>query len=434
MHEESERTHFDQELAAALQGQSMIPTSQCLEPEVLLMLARQTDEETSMAPLRAHLAACARCRRQYVDILETWLLAEEVRTLRAANREPADLPALSPGSVASAVVDGARQVVTGSRDGSEAPRKSRWSSLVVLRQGHGVRFAFSIAILAFIGLAFVIGVARHWPGQTAALRASLQEMQRSQVLLRAQAEKVPVLSAQLAEAQQEEARLRREARQGTAHLKEQLAARAKEPDDISVEEARAAKAVERAIATGHIEPPHQLAAVVMATGIVRGGTDQPALTPMKPVSTFVLPDHPMLHWAALPEAKTYVVIVVDRANKPVAHSPALSQTAWTVTPALPRGKVFRWQVIATRGNREIASPIGSFQVLTTEMANRLVQARRRYAGAPLLLGVWEAQAGLLDDADQEFAALISLYPHSLLLPKLRQDLQAARQPAVSVGQ
>ena len=58
--------------------------------------------------------------------------------------------------------------------------------------------------------------------------------------------------------------------------------------------------------------------------------------------------------------------------------------------------------------------------------NELAQARRVYASSHLTLGLLYAEAGLLDEAEQEFRSLQKSNPDSALVQKLLTQINKLR--------
>jgi hypothetical protein len=151
----------------------------------------------------------------------------------------------------------------------------------------------------------------------------------------------------------------------------------------------------------------------------------------RPVGTVVQSDRPTFIWRPLKGASGYSVSVFDARLNEVARSEALTTTMWMPPRALQRGAVYRWQVIAIEGGREVlmpsaTAPEAKFKVLEQQQAEELVRARRRYANSHLTLGVLYAQAGLLDEAETELQALVEDNPASTVARKLLQNVLAWR--------
>lgn len=154
-------------------------------------------------------------------------------------------------------------------------------------------------------------------------------------------------------------------------------------------------------------------------------------TLLKPVSKILAERRPTLRWKALPGATSYVVTINEPAAnfREAAVSPALTKPQWTVPTALPRGRLFTWQVTATINGREVTAPAPSapeakFRVLTAAQAAELAQGRQTYAGQHLPLGLLYARLGLLAEAEREFQALAQANPTASVVQKLLREVRA----------
>lgn len=150
-----------------------------------------------------------------------------------------------------------------------------------------------------------------------------------------------------------------------------------------------------------------------------------------PLGQVVRSQRPALRWQALPGAQSYKVIVTDAELNEVAASPALNTTMWQVTKPLPPGGIYSWQVTALKDGAAIISPVlpapqAKFKVLDSSAARMIEQAERAYRDSHLTLGVLYAEAGLLDEAEQEFRALVRDNPRADVAQKLLRSVQAMR--------
>ncbi len=134
-----------------------------------------------------------------------------------------------------------------------------------------------------------------------------------------------------------------------------------------------------------------------------------------PIATVVRSDRPSFAWRAHPQARAYVVSIYDDELNPRASSAELGGTTWTCPVALPRGRVFVWQVAAlTPSGRVIAPrpplPDARFTVLGAGEAAALEASLRAAPGSHLAAGVLLAEAGVLDEAERELRALAAANP------------------------
>jgi hypothetical protein len=150
-----------------------------------------------------------------------------------------------------------------------------------------------------------------------------------------------------------------------------------------------------------------------------------------PVGRVVESDRPEFRWRALSGAESYVVTIYDANFNKVASSPELRQPGWTPTAKLRRGGIYQWQVTAVKDGEDIKSPVrpapdARFKVIDAAAANDIDAAKRTNGNSHLLLGIVYANAGLLDDAEREFQALLNQNPKSEVARKLLTKVRSAR--------
>lgn len=188
--------------------------------------------------------------------------------------------------------------------------------------------------------------------------------------------------------------------------------------------------VRQAVAGGRLDLP---AAVLMLGGLdtqrLRGPAAGTAFQVESPLGTAVLSDTPLMRWLPLGDQATYVVRLRDETSGTTVNSPSLHDTEWTPAAPLSRGHVYVWQVEGSAGGEERTAPqppapAARFVVLDSPTASRLARAPASH----LLRGILYANAGVLDDAEREFAALRSRNPRSALAQQLANQLAHARRP------
>lgn len=192
--------------------------------------------------------------------------------------------------------------------------------------------------------------------------------------------------------------------------------------------------IKNALTSQRLEKSPLLVGLVRPDGLLRkGGPKQGAkFSVINPIGIVMLSDRPTFRWSPLEGATGYIVEVYDDKLNQVIISPQSADTSWTASHSLKRGEIYSWQVTAIKGGEEIISPhppapLAKFRILDQTLANELVQARRAYASSHLTLALVYTQAGLLDEAEQEFRALQKANPNSTISRRLLANLQAMRQ-------
>jgi anti-sigma factor RsiW len=190
--------------------------------------------------------------------------------------------------------------------------------------------------------------------------------------------------------------------------------------------------VKQTLMSQRIETPPTLTELIGKSAVLMGPADEGhPFALLGPVGTVVMSDRPTFRWRALGGADSYVVKIYDADFNEVAVSPQLSETAWTVTRSLERGRIYSWQVTARVGDKEVVSPVrpapeAKFMILDQAKANELAEAKNASAGSHLTLGILYGQAGLLNDAERELQALLRANPQSALAQKLLRSVRAKR--------
>jgi hypothetical protein len=153
---------------------------------------------------------------------------------------------------------------------------------------------------------------------------------------------------------------------------------------------------------------------------------------LSPAGSVLLDDRPTFRWSPLEGATVYVVEVYDDAFNLVASSPQLTAPTWAAPQALPRGKVYSWQVKALKDGQEVKSPRppapqARFRVLDRAKADEIARAKRAYPSSHLTLALLYADAGLLSEAERELRLLQKANPDSELARTLLRQVQALRR-------
>ncbi|MGH9768317.1 MAG: zf-HC2 domain-containing protein [Blastocatellia bacterium] len=192
--------------------------------------------------------------------------------------------------------------------------------------------------------------------------------------------------------------------------------------------------IKGALTTQQLEKSPLLAGLVQPDSVsMRGGDNQGNLfSVIKPVGKVMLSDRPTFQWSPLEGATGYIVEVYGAKFDLVASSSQLTGASWMASQSLKRGGIYSWQVKAIKGAEEFISPRppapqAKFRILDEDRANELARARRAYASSHLTLALLYAQAGLLDEAEQEFRALQTANPSSASSRRLLVNLQTMRR-------
>ncbi len=188
------------------------------------------------------------------------------------------------------------------------------------------------------------------------------------------------------------------------------------------------QAIKTALTTQQAANASALAGLGKRGGGLRGAGDNSTFGPLNPVGKVILTDRPQLNWSRLDGASHYRIIIYDSDFNVVSSSQELTTNNWTVPRSLDRGRIYLWQVVATKDGQETKAPVppaqeARFKVLEQSRANELSQARRSYAGSHLSLGVLYAQAGLLEEAEREFRLLLKANPNSDVARNLLRNIR-----------
>ncbi len=190
--------------------------------------------------------------------------------------------------------------------------------------------------------------------------------------------------------------------------------------------------IRAALQTGKLERSPALVQLVgqSSTLLSKSGNGLP-FSLIAPLGLVVRSEQPTLRWNALDGAQSYHVIVTDVDLNEVAASPSLNTTEWRISKPLKAGEIYSWQVTAIKDGAKITSPVlpapqAKFKVLDRSTAELLLKAERAYPDSHLTLGVLYAEAGLLDDAEQQLRVFLSNNPRNDVAQKLLQNVTAMR--------
>ncbi len=189
--------------------------------------------------------------------------------------------------------------------------------------------------------------------------------------------------------------------------------------------------VKTTLRTQRVPTPKTLGKLSNSSSPLMGSLTGSDFRLLSPIGKIVITNRPTFHWKSLAGTISYQVTITDpEANyKEVGTSPELKVTRWTMNNPLKRGRIYNWQVIARTQNGEVKAPASNqvearFKVLEQAIVVELARAKRVYTGRHLVLGILYAQAGLLQEAEHEFEALVSANPRSPIAKKLLSDVRA----------
>ena len=164
--------------------------------------------------------------------------------------------------------------------------------------------------------------------------------------------------------------------------------------------------------------------------LMSGGSQSVPFAIVSPIGKAIETTNPRFTWKPLAGAESYRVEVYDEGFNLVAASPAVKSTVWQADVPLPRGKVYAWQATAFKNGEQVKSPVrpapeAKFKVIDAVSAEGIAAAKRN-GRSHLVLGVLYAEAGMLTEAEGEFAALLRANPNSDVVRNLLQKVRAAR--------
>ena len=188
--------------------------------------------------------------------------------------------------------------------------------------------------------------------------------------------------------------------------------------------------VKKALTDQRIERSSLLAGLIQPGSRSRGqsGTGSAKFSVIEPVGAVILSNRPTFRWTKLDGATGYVVEVYDEFFNQLVSSPQITHHSWTAPRSLKRDGTYYWQVKAIKDGQEFKAPRppapqAKFRILDEATADDLAKARRDYGSSHLVLGLLYAEAGLLEEAELEFKALVKNNPDSALGNRLLRQVQ-----------
>jgi len=146
-----------------------------------------------------------------------------------------------------------------------------------------------------------------------------------------------------------------------------------------------------------------------------------------PSGTVSATDRPNLRWQTLAGATSYTVSVFDADFNRVTRSAPQTATQWT-SPALRRGMIYSWEVVAVRNGQEVRSPVApapraQFKILEAEKLLELTNLKKHKPISHLTLGLTYARFGLLAEAEGQLQILARENPNSPVATRLLRTVQ-----------
>jgi hypothetical protein len=163
---------------------------------------------------------------------------------------------------------------------------------------------------------------------------------------------------------------------------------------------------------------------------VRGNPSfNPSFEIISPFATAISNDRPTFSWTTLNGATSYRVSVFDADLHLIETSKPLNETQWMMPDHLQPGIVYTWTVTALKDGQENVAPApparAEFKLLgkpELHKLNHLVGRTKSHAAR----GVLYAEAGLLDDSENEFQTHLGVRPRDERVKKLFQMVNSWR--------
>jgi hypothetical protein len=146
-----------------------------------------------------------------------------------------------------------------------------------------------------------------------------------------------------------------------------------------------------------------------------------------PSGTAIETDRPNLRWQTLAGATSYTVSVFDADFNRVTRSAPQTASQWT-TPALRRGVIYSWEVVAVRDGQEVKSPVApapraQFKILEADKLLELINLKKHRPISHLTLGLTYARFGLLAEAEGQLQILAKENSNSPVAARLLRTVQ-----------
>lgn len=410
-----DHTAFERKVVAALRVAKPERTAACLEPDDLLLLIDRGDQDPASAPLLAHTAACAYCRREYVRMRKALLEAEQLRAERGFENQP------------NLSLEATRPALTEQPIGSHKPSLvPTWLTGLRQRFFSFPSLGYALAPAAAVALIFVIMI-RPLQTQNGLLVAQVERLQADREQLAEQLNQQQRASAaQIARAEKEKSAIQIETEAKVRWLEAQLReAERRQVAQNKPSNSKSGSWAERELAKLKT-PKVQIAWLLTPEQKLMSGS-QAGLAPISlisPVATLVQEERPVLSWKPVEGALTYTVSLHRLPDyKPVLPPVTVAGTEWQVPFSLQHGRMYAWQVEARKGgdSESLArSSEARFQVMERTKVERVSRIESRLR---MELGELYSRAGLFHEAMRELSAVPPSSPLYTAAQKRLREVQ-----------
>lgn len=186
--------------------------------------------------------------------------------------------------------------------------------------------------------------------------------------------------------------------------------------------------VRQALSQQKISTPPGLHDLSGKSETLMGPTGTSSFRVVAPIGTVVKELRPILSWTPDPGSTGYVVTIRDDDTKEGITSPLLQGTEWTVPRDLAHSHTYEWQVASSRrqGKEAVEPAPPSTPVKFRILDQKTTKELQHLPPSHVVRGILYANAGLLDDAQQEFRTLQQQNPGSKITADLLQQLEQER--------
>lgn len=209
------------------------------------------------------------------------------------------------------------------------------------------------------------------------------------------------------------------------------------PNEISIDQtgnlaglsslpAESRRAVKNALSGEPLVRPNVLDEVATSDVSVRSSTrNEERIRLGSPIATVISDDKPTLRWIPSTTAATYRIEIADENFRQVAKSddlPTAGKT-WTPAVALKRGQVYTWTIRAVNkiGELSTVSSQGKFKILSEVSLRELNQIKQHHSH--LALALFYAREGMVAEAERELGILAKENPDSAVVKKLLREVR-----------